>query len=339
MKKILLLISCMLAVWGVCISANAAPGDEEAFTTAFLDGAGQRAIRRNGWMAYAFSNDTYYLESGDGTIYSWKPGDKAATVSYQLAAISRLTSEQLTKEHIEASKERATHLVPIDDELWALNLFSASEYMKIGKITEEGVAWEPLHFDISMIKDWTDLWHPFVENGKLYAHYDLSWQNDHDRSEMVILEFDLSNGQCKAIDTQHADFFAPYKPGYVLLLHGGMTASPSLSVMELATGEMERLPLEIPPQATAPQPATGGPWMEDINMRVPRIGGLAYDPASDSIYFYIPSVVWKSQAGGPFEPIATLPTNYIAMDAQAWILSDGRYGIQNGGEFYVRATK
>ena len=33
-------------------------------------------------------------------------------------------------------------------------------------------------------------------------------------------------------DTQHADSFAPYKPGYVLLLHGGMTASLTLSVMD-----------------------------------------------------------------------------------------------------------
>ncbi len=339
MKKILLLLSSILVIWNFCIPANAAPGDEEAFTTAFLDAAGQRAIRRNGWSAFAFFDDTYYLKNGDGTIYSWKPGDKAATARYQLAARPVMTSEGLTKENSEAMKEVATHLVPIDGELWALNLFSESEPMKIGKITDQGVAWESLPFDISIMKDWTDLWHPFVENGKMYAHYDLSWQNENDKSEMVILEFDLSNGQCRAIDTQHADFFAPYKPGYVLLLHGGMTASPTLSVMELATGKMERLPLEIPQEATATNPTTGGPWMDDIYMMGPRIGGLAYDPNADAIYFYIPSVIWESKASDPFEPIATLPTNYITMDAQAWILSDGRYGIQNGGEFYVRATK
>lgn len=322
--------------------ALAASGDEEAFTESSLLQAGQEDVRFAGSIngGDTMIGDTLYRLSGNhGQIFTWSPGDKTVGTFCSLPEYTGIMNASLPD-----LDSIVTNLVPMNGELWALNVVEGRGDVRVGKISKEsGVTWQEQRIDSTPINGIGMLSHIFTDNGKIYALANLGWRDvRNSASEVVIVELSIDTGKSRLIDVGNADSIAPYKPGNVLLLHGGMTVSPTLSVLELSTGNIAKLPLTIPEKALSvvtqsePDPLAGIVPMEDTVYS--EISGLAYDSTSDAVYFVSHGQLWKSQSGSDFSSVAQLPEDSLPQYIQAWVLPDGRYGAIICGAFFVRGT-
>ncbi len=262
------------------------------------------------------------------TIYRWKPGmeQPEGICDIQGQEVGYYGAYDKAPENVKPKMaEQASLLLSDGQKLYAFNSFVG----RIGEVSEQGIAWGDVQLDM---KDMVtvpqgpeeeayprNVWQGFMDSGKLYVVRD-NYSDGVDQAEMTIIVcWDLATGAQTTLPVKNVHGMTPYKPGQALLLCYGYDEAENkefsrVSAIDLATGAVTDLPLEMPAASY-------------------NIGGLAYDAASDSIYYLYQGQVWRSVAGAPFAAVAYLVCDYINDNSVAWILPGNFYAVYNNGLF------
>ncbi len=331
------LILCLLAP--VC--AQAAPGDANMFKyPADFNGELTTPVARN----VVLVGDTFYgvgeklgqdnakISASDRqeTIYRWKPGMEQPEVvcDIQGQQVPFYGPYDKAPEELKPKlAEQATLLVTDGQKPYAYNNFLG----RVGEISEQGIAWSDVQLDM---KDMVYLpenqqenayprsvWQGFIDGGKLYILRDNYSDNSDYNMRSIVVCWDLATGAQTTLPVKSMQNIVPYKPGQALGLSMGYDEKDNkqfalLSVLDLTTGATTDLTMQMPETSY-------------------NLGGLAYDGATDSIYYLYQGQVWCSTASAPFAAVAYLTTDYVNENASAWTLPGGFYAVYNNG-LYVR---
>lgn len=316
-------IAAMLCA--VCSGALAA-SDETVFDRAFCESVSPLPgkIFYPSCLVYSQEADSFYGMLED-SIYVWSAGGGQPRRYCDLPAKPDWKESWWEKKYRDLPEEERQALGRTVDALavgegavWGLNLYSG----KLGRITEQGVVWQETAMDTSPFFDegsvamhlaYVSGW---LEDGALYVFASDEGRKQAGDDPMVLLRFDVSTGDCTELNTQAASNCCPYQPGSFLLFRRADERSMQVSVLEGATGRIEDLPLRVPfPDGRA-----------DASRASDCVGGAAYDPKSDSIYFIMEKKVWRSAHGEPFAPVAQVPVEFTWNTMCGWVVADGRYG-------------
>ena len=314
-----------LAVWCLVLlcagSALAAPGDGAPFE-ALLTGAGEQGYYRFIGSMTADEDSVYAMISGSETgVYRWAQGMPAPVL---LCALPGNDSEAVLMNRTDdaslAARAQAVDYIVGDEQgrLWGINMTAG----RAGLLDADGVAWQDVTLDVTGM--WVDegeysytkhLGKPFIRDGVLYGLRDNYSAMGYEEG-FSLVAFDLSTGAQTARDLPGAREMTPYTPGKALVrtaVYGddadGWSVTAGLSEVDLATGAMTPLPHGLPASDH-------------------ELGGLAYDPASDTVYYVYESQIMASQGGAPFTCVAYISLEYISAQAEAAVLSGGFYAIR-----------
>ena len=276
-----------------------------------------------------FLNNTVYGYLNK-TVYQWSPGDPEPVFYAELPPPPQWKNEWLNKPYQnfssddQAAIEAAVDFIASGDgAIWGYNTRSG----KIGNITPQGIVWAQTAMDTSFmyVEDSfiirvTPI-HSFVEDGKLYIFAENTSPREALNNEaMVLIRFDITNGQYEILPTNNAINLCQYKPGSLLLARQGDASSMILSQMNTATGEITDLPVKIP-----------FPDQSGKDESVNEVGGLCYDAQSDRIFFIMDDNIYCSANNQSFEIAESLQKQlqitYHSM--LGWIMPDGRYALKS----------
>ncbi|NLO85528.1 MAG: hypothetical protein GX096_08885 [Clostridiales bacterium] len=257
--------------------------------------------------------DTLYAYLDNETVWSWRPSDPAPNMYCQLPKLPEATGtvyHNLEDDEKARWDETVSFIATGDDTLWGINSYSG----KIGKITEEGIAWDEVQLDMSPLMPQGNAWplrvaNAFVINNTLYAYIAMD-NADYPKNNYEMLAFDLASGSYKYIDIQNAQGICSYHADSILMLQPTADNVWMIQTMDLSTETISDSPFQ-PFQSSSDQ----------------SIGGMAYDAASDRLFFTAESQVWGGAAGEAYASVAFLPVHELVGEAIAFALGDGRYAL------------
>lgn len=311
---LLLLIPFSTSVAGA-ETKNADLFTQAEFASSQLAGLYTRQIVKQGDTLYAYLNNA--------AVYSWGISDSIPHSFCQLPEFPEPVSTAYCNLESEAKAkwdESVSFLATGDNALWGVNVFAG----KIGKITEDGIQWDERQLDVARLMPDGYAWplrvvSAFVTNNTLYTYVALD-NGPYPQNNYEMLTFDLTSGSCKVVDIKNAQGVCAYKFGTVLLLYSTNENTWIINVMDLATGIITDSPFHSFPSAIDKP-----------------IGGLAFDPVSDRLFFTAKNQVWGAAEGEPYMPMAFVPVPEIVGEAIAFTLEDGRYALFYGC-LYVRGV-
>lgn len=312
-----LLMALMLVLAGIH-GAHAAPGDATVMTPEQLHDVD---------IALPYPQQIVLLEGtffalGQDAVYSWQPGMEQPTLFCSLPK----TPEGYLGTYEDAKPELQAQLAQVvsgiaagDGKLWAYNVYTGS----CGAVNVDGVQWSSVTLDMQdmFYEDSDAHFYPrtlcgaFIQEGVLYgtreAHDGGEWTDDR-----VLMRWDIATGVLTQTKLATGHIVCAYKQGQLLTFgtawdsaldsYNGVFAS-----LDLVSGLETPLP---------PAPSSPG-----------YMGGIAYDAASDSIYYSFQGQVWQSQAGAPFSSVAYLATGHVDEFSPAWLLDGSLYAVWNDG--------
>lgn len=266
----------------------------------------------------AFDGDLYaYLT--DGSVCVWDARDGGQRVFCELPPppdVDAAQYERLSGDERRTLDAAVSGLAEGDDALYGYNLLSGG----IGRITPGGVEWLEGKLDVSPL--WDAGGYPrasaraYVIEDALYVLADFDGDAPELPSSGRIVRCGLSGERARVWPIKGIQAFCRYAPGKLLLLRwmpdAGGESRRVLSVLDMATQQMEDLPQRLP-------------GLEE------KIGGLAYDAKRERVYYATAGEVYASRAGGAFAPCAYLPGDFMRESSPGWVLPDGRYAVQTDG--------
>ena len=314
---------CVLGCLCLCLlaaplAASAAPGDQTLFVVQQEEEGLRGEI--DFWPEEFVQLDGVFFVRGQNRIFRWQDGMEAPELYATLPEYPEAYWESYDKAEPEvqaALAEVVTHIAAGDGKLWAFNNFKG----RIGEIGEKGVQWLDVELDMTDMtsvegaESWVRqriLSYCMVMDGGFYCLRD-NYSDDNWKDNRMLVRFDIATGAQTQIELQYAQMIARYKPGQ-LLTFGSMydeKRGESLShftVVDLATGKETALPHEQIADA----------W---------SLGGLAYDAATDAIFFTYQKQIWRWVQGEPFTVVAYLTQAGVFMNTPGWILPSGLYAV------------
>ncbi len=289
-------------------------GDETAFTNEQFKEIG---LSSNALAAEVgvYLNDVFYAIARTGDLLAWKPGNKQLQQVTQLPVFFytdldyKLPQKQWAPQRQETYENAVSHLLPSLDGLWAYN----DVLKKVGTIDETGVTWLDVSFTYPDPLEAPDyLSSAFVQNNTFYSLVDKDQvEYNQDYAVSTLLAFDLTTGQGKAFEVPNALVIQPYTENEALIVleEEGKVA---FAAFDLTSGQVSPLPNQVRCQVDE--------WGR------PNLGGIAYNQATDTLYYIGDQTLYASTQGE--EPIAlrTMPREGNIF-SRAWITQDGRYAF------------
>lgn len=316
-----------LCLFSAPLAALAAPGDTTAFVASYNPDTGYD--REQIYVEEAVNLDGVFYAKSNESIYKWSLDMAEPELFCEIPGYPNESWDSYDTAPPEV-KEQLDTMVNVfaagDGKVWALNCFSG----KFGEITSAGVQWGDVQFDVT---DMTriegpekrvyqrNVSHGFVEDGFLYCLRD-NYSDESYSDNRMLVRFEIATGKQTTFPLQYAQMMCKYKPGQ-LLTFGGTYDEKSeqmvsqLAVLDLSTGAETPLPQQMPAE------------------EVYSLGGLAYDEATDTIYYTFQRQIWKSEKGEPFAAVAYLTQAYVYQSHQAWLLPGPLYVLGSNG-LYVR---
>ncbi|MEG1776158.1 MAG: hypothetical protein RR367_06605 [Clostridia bacterium] len=269
------------------------------------------------WMRFPplFGNDVAYCCMADGSIYRWGLGEAAPE---KLCAVvpwpdERVSYADMSKAQREQADQTMTKLAVSGQTLYAVNEYTG----RIGTVDAQGIAWQESGFDnadfFSANGDQRCYTASFADDTTLYLQAEYGEEESSLYWNHSVLTLDLHTGATRRYKTPGMQAMCLYREGSMLLLRRSKANTYLLTALDLATGALSDLTYALPS-------------VDD------GIGGLAYDPASDAIYYMDQGGIYQSIGGAAFTRI--LPHSYgnlVHEFTQGFITKDGRYGANLDG--------
>ena len=307
------------------VAGMAAPGDQTLFLQ--QDANGIRS-ELDFWPEEFAQLDGVVYARGQQKIYRWQEGMATPELYCALPPFPEAyweTYEKAEPEVRQALADMVTQIAAGDGKLWAFNSYAG----RIGELTKAGVQWLDVQLDMTgMVSvEGPERWerqrmltYCQVMDGGFFLLRD-NYSDDNWSSNCTLVRFDIATGEQTRIELEHAQMITPYKPGQFLAFgslydeKAGQMAG-HFSVIDLANAEETVLLQEK---------------MEDAW----SLGGLAYDQATDTIYYTYQKQIWRSEKGGPFSVVAYLTQAGVYLNTPGWILPGGLYAVGAEG-LYIR---
>ncbi len=284
-------------------------------------------------QSIASLDGTLYLLSNENQLYRWAPGEEKPALYCALPklpnALASLDYDDARPEQQAQMAEIVTDIATGDGKLWAFNWRAK----RAGEITEQGVRWlEPplqlseYYYQIDEnVLETRQCRYPLVREGQLYllrsGERDSLWPED-----WTLLRIDLATGACAPMELENSlNRLTGYNPGKLLGYSDAYDPKTGIMIQSLwsidaASGEAEALPIAIG---------------ETRNMI-----GMAYDEATDSIYYLQGGEVFRSAAGGPFATAGYVcRRNEGTNGERAVMLDSGTYVTEDDGSVQVRDVR
>lgn len=322
MKGIVRLLACVLLIWLEIPMGQA----EIPFDSDFLL---KENARGEAYQSYAVVMDSIYALLTNGDLYVYDTNARQHTLyARQLPRIPEIgeaRDSELDSASRQMLEEAVFDLIGGDDELYGINLISGAW----GRIDSEGIHWEKEKLDMSILRQDNavnpcSMLNAFIEDGHLFAYYDMSWINGEERLQTVLLDFDLATGKCRHTEMKDTIAFCRYKQGELLLLQDDGSERPALAVFDIEEKTMQRLPVSLPVQMD--RSAFADAWSA-----LSEIGGMAYDRERNRIYISDLNGIYTSDAEAPFEfHEMDEAWDYLDPMGEAWVLKNGSYVFRNG---------
>ena len=285
------------------------------------------------------AGDTVYRLLTDGDLYTWEPkGDRYALYAHVPAAPWAKVNVEIPFLRQSADvqcalTESVSQLIPAGDEIYGFNVLSG----RIGLIDGDGWHSNGVCLDTAALWPSAEVYperlrNAFITGGKLYAFHDINYSTSK-TPQPTLLVFDLTNGACAVTEMPGTITCCRYTPGKLLCLQDNGTETPVLAVYELGSGRMTGMEIPVPVSIERK-------YFNQAFYLHCRIGGLAYDAGSDSVYLADTHNLWCSTAGGIFQQTANdlwavwdqnhEGESMMTAEVEAWTLPSGGYIFQNG---------
>lgn len=262
----------------------------------------------------ALGGDVAYLCMEDGSLYRWRIGEERAEKLCALtgrdpaSAAGRVPYPDMTAEQRAIVGEEVLVLAADDARLYGVNPYTGG----VGTIDADGVAWAQGHFDLSLTTDASG-WARTIPtalalDGKVYLLVDAYEEAPDAPFNYQLVEVNAETGEGRRCGVSGVRCVSPYREGSLLLLRAGGGGRYVLSRYDPLSGELTDLPHALP----------------DVEL---QLGGLAWDAASDTIYYADESGIWRAEGDRPFERVGPQGYGYITEHSQGWVLPDGRYAL------------
>ncbi len=330
MKRISALILAVMLIFGL-----AAAKAEIIFDFDFGDSID---LYKNGLVGrqdvMVVQNKVYALYDSN-EIYCWDGEQKTYSFFANVEAVPGMDLDipfSKQTEEIQAGLRNCVFSLLSDGEqLYGFNIISG----KIGVITADGITWNEVTLDVSVLNQ-LDASYPlsvncaFIYDNQMIATYDMFDATNKGDYAPVILQFDLSTGACTVTDYPKAITMCHYQDDTMLVLEDQGTTVPTLTLYNLITGQSTPLGMDAPFTVNRK-------LLTDKYEILDTLGGLAYDAATDTIYIANRTNLWFSTAGGAFQAttLTDQPWDYMNTFGEAWVLPNGTYVYRNGS-VYVR---
>ncbi len=277
-------------------------------------------------------NKAYALYS-NGDIYCWDGEERAYSYFAKVDAVPDVYNEKPFSKQTDEMKAELSNcvfsLLSDGEQLYGFNTISG----KIGVITADGITWNEVPLDVSVINQ-NDSTYPicvnnsFIYNNQMiatYDMYDVAFKGDY---APVILQFDLSTGACTVTDYPKAITMCHYQDDTMLVLEDQGTDVPTFTLYNLTTGQSTPLGMDAP--FTINRKLLASKY--DI---LDTLGGIAYDTVTDTIYIATQTNLWSSTAGEAFQAdtMTDQPWEYMIPSGEAWVMPNGTYVFRNGSAY------
>ncbi len=277
-------------------------------------------------------NKVYALYS-NGDIYCWDGEERAYSYFAKVDAVPDVYNEKPFSKQTEELKDKLCNcvfsLLSDGEQLYGFNTISG----KIGVITADGITWNEVPLDVSVINQ-NDATYPvrennsFIYDNQMIATYDMYDVTDKGDYAPVILQFDLSTGACTVTDYPKAITMCHYQDDTMLVLEDQGTTVPTFALYNVTTGESTPVGMDAPFTVDRK-------LLTDRYEVLDHLGGIAYDAVTDTIYIATRDNLWISTAGEAFQA-ATLtdqPWEYMNPAGEAWVTPNGIYVFRNGSVY------
>ena len=277
-------------------------------------------------------NKVYALYS-NGDIYCWDGEEKAYSYFAKVDAVPDVYNEKPFSKQTEELKDKLCNcvfsLLSDGEQLYGFNTISG----KIGVITADGITWNEVSLDVSVINQ-NDSTYPicvnnsFIYDNQMIATYDMSdvtWKGNY---APVILQFDLSTGACTVTEYPKAITMCHYQEDTMLVLEDQGTTVPTFTLYNLTTGQSTSLGMDAPFTVDRK-------LLTDRYEVLDNLGGIAYDTVTDTIYIANRTNLWSSTAGEAFQAttLTDQPWEYMNPSGEAWVTPNGIYVFRNGSVY------
>ena len=329
MKKLFALVLA-LAISLCALSANA----EELFDDKFREDTHLIDQGLVGRLSVTVAGDNVFALYENGEIYSWNSSTKEYSLFATVDAFPDVDIEIPYSQQSDDMKALLNScvfsLLSDGEHLYGLNLISGA----IGEITADGIAWNEVKLDLSIINQCDLAWphaliRPFFYQNSLIAYYDMSAATGGNDYTPAILQFDLSTGAYTMTSCPKAITMCHYQDDTVLFLQDSGTSLPEFVLYNLSTGEYTNLDI------TAPFEINRKLLAESCDI-LGTLGGLTYDAVNDTIYLADETSLWVSTNGNAFSKQEIDDQwEYTVYYGDAWVMPDGTFLFQNGTVYAI----
>jgi hypothetical protein len=271
----------------------------------------------------------YGLILEKNTVFSWNIGEKGIKdyMQYKPISLGReviLFKERSRKEQ-EALLNYPSSFFEKDSELWAFNQYS----YKIGKIEPSGIEWI-----MQLDKANTNETYIFAKDFFAHGSYIFAKIKDTKKVYGTLQVWELPSGKGKELNVPGMYIALPYKEGQALAICNIYTEKPKFTVVDLATGTMNDLPVKMP------FPCKDNSW-DPLCESYPLLpfDGFVYDESSDTILFSAFGKLWASTNNSDFHETVEVSLSETPFPENGWILPDGRYAARSGAGVCIRNWK
>ncbi len=277
--------------------------------------------------AAVWVNDTFYAinsqQEGPVDVMAVEPGG----APYVMCTVPGVRQDIMPSDYTDEQKMQAeqtiNQLFDNDGKLYAINYFAG----KAGPVDENGVHWTDTKLDMTGYFAGGNLMaygSGFAQDGTYYVA--VSNGDSADRfSSQHLLATKLSTGATRMLKPDGVQDYAPHGAGKLLVLRVVSDKDVwrwQMAQMDAASGELTGLPMDMP--EAIPNQGTG-------------LGGIGYDPATDTYFYATPQKLMLSKARAPFVLTALLPFEYMMPGAvRTFVLPDSQYALTQWGKAIVR---
>ena len=322
MKRLML---CLLLVF--CLTLSAAHAEVDIiFDRDFFLSSGiwsdENQFSPQTFSGVASGNSVWTVLYRDNSIWRWDAdtGEYQYVTKVDMAEMTEKSLSRLSSSEREYQLTSVTDLIGADGKLYGFNALSG----RLGLIDEQGVHWNEITLDTAPALK-RDAGYPSchfcptIVGDKLYMLCDLVLTMGGSGYRPALVSCNLDGSDSRGDTVPGLISLCRYDDNHLLFL-----TMTGLELYDTTTAQTTLLPLALP--ATVPQ--SGDIW--DIHS---TLGGLAYDPARDTIFLATPTALYSSIAGGEFIARATdlnwghaLPTMH-----HTTVLDNGTYVLYADG--------
>lgn len=262
----------------------------------------------------------FFAYMSDSSLYTWSLNDPKLILFSKLPNLPYIYTNSYmdtTEDEKKLWRETVTFLAPGENEIWGINIFSG----KIGIINDDGIKWKDHCLNVDCLFPDEYSWplrivDAFVHSKKLFVY--AAFDNDtYPHNNYMMVCFDIETGLYEIIDIQNSQGLSKYKDDSVILL--------CYENQKWITKVLDLYSLEV----------RESPYKEYLTVDGKTIGGVAYNPYTDQLFFTTSSQVWAAAPGEEFQAVSLIPVPYLAAEAQGFILNCNEYAVFTD-QLYIR---